>query len=229
MTLKEYRDIAIIKTHIEGHKLFPEARLNFIVNKALKFVQVQLNGLGYKKWEKSIVYTGITLIADTLGSVSVKKASIPIDMLESNSSLIMIDTTDGTLKGTSKQEFSPTQFESTCSSAFSAPMVREAGYTRLANFIYFYPPTITRVICYYFSVLADLSNDTDTSLVPVEFEDSVIQKAVNDIRVDLGEIKDSEAADKEVSDALTNAYQKVAGAIAGRGDEIVKKESGVVE
>jgi hypothetical protein len=229
MTLKEYRDIAIIKSKVEGNSLFPVSRLNFLVNKALKFVQIQLNGLGYKKWEKSIVYTGSTLNSDTLGSVSVKKSAIPTDMLESPDSIIMVDATDGTLRGTSKQEFNPTQFESICSNSFNSPTVREVGYTRLANYIYFYPPTITQAVCYYFSVLADLSADTDTSLMPVEFEDSVIQKIINDIKVDLGEIKDPESADKEVSDALTNAYQKVAGSITSRGEDVVKKDTKIAE
>ena len=57
MTLKQFRDFGTIKTSIEGNRLFPEARLNFMINKAIKFVQSNLNGLGYKRWEKSAIYS----------------------------------------------------------------------------------------------------------------------------------------------------------------------------
>lgn len=53
MTLVQFRDIVIANTGIEGDRNFPSTRLNLYVNKATKFVQQKLNGLGYKKWEKS--------------------------------------------------------------------------------------------------------------------------------------------------------------------------------
>jgi hypothetical protein len=316
MTLKQFRDIGILKTGIEGHRLFPEARLNFMINKSMKFVQVQLNGLGYKRWEKSAIYsttastgavtattindaglgyvagdlivltaggnncivsvltvgsngevatlqiisegsgysiataistttnstggsgfkanvTAISaatlLVASTFGSVSVLKAQIPSDMLESSSSIIMMDVTDGTDKGTTKLEYNPNQFESMCHNSYSAPTIKEAGYMRLANYLYWFPATITTAICYYFSTLVDLVSDSETSLMPIEFEDFVMQKFVNDIKSDLGEIKDVQMADQEIANAITNAYQKAIGTIAQSGIAMKQKDNEVVQ
>jgi hypothetical protein len=316
MTLKNYRDIVIIKTGIEGNRLFGETRLNFMVNKAIKFVQSKLNGLGYKRWENSVTYsttgasgsvTGVSvyaggtnyvvgdlivitfganncvlnvlttgasgavasvgivqagsgysvatnlstttnsvagsgfkahvtaissaflLNATALGSVSCVNSPIPVNMLESSSSIIMVDVTDGSSRGTTKLEYSPTQFESACSNSYMAQTIKEAAYMRLANYIYFYPATIITAILYYFCALADLVSDADTSQMPVEFEDFVIQKLVNDIKADLGEIKDVQAADAAVANAISDAFNKAVSTSAQRGSAMTQRDSEVVQ
>ena len=294
MTLKQYRDMAIIKTSIEGKRLFPAARLNFMINKALKFVQLNLNGLGYKKWEAAKTYTTtastgqvatvaigsnagtnyvtgdlvtiwaaghdcvltvtagsgivtalsivtkgtgysvasniathtnstaghdltvsvLTLTSDgllnatTFGSASTLSSNIPTDMMESDASVIMADVTDGSLRGTTKQEYSPGQFEAACGNSYSAPTVKESAYMRLANSIFVFPATITTMYLYYYKALVDLSVDTDTSDMPVDFEDFVVQRIVNDIKSDLGEIQDIQAANQTIANQISDTYKK---------------------
>lgn len=206
MTLSQLRDLIVAKTGIAGNRDFPIARLNQIINFAQHFVQINLNGLGYKRWEKS---ASTTLTAGSLGSISVQTAPVPTDMLETSQSIRLIDVTDGTNHGTSSLELTPAQFEAQCKNSYLAPTVVEPAFMRLSGKIYFYPNTINAATLHYWSELAALAADGDTLGVPDEFAEFVVRQAVNAVQADLGIIKDKVAADQEIVVALKNAYQQV--------------------
>lgn len=211
LTLAQYRDLVSAGAHVEGHQDWPFVRLNLVVNQALKFVQSKLNGLGYKKWEKSGT---LTLTSSTIGALTTKRAAIPTDMLESPQAIKMLETTGATNNGSTNRELEAEKFEAECANSFLAPTEREAAYTRLDNYIHLSPSTITGATIHYFAVLAELAADSDTSTLPVEFEMYAIQKAINDVKA----IQDP-TLDISKMDAMVSA------AIASTFDDFLKTES----
>jgi len=227
MTLLQIRDYLTMKAGIQGNRMFPQARLNQIINFARKFVQINLNGLGYKRWEKSATLTPMASIS--FGSIRVRSSDIPSDMLESSQSIILLQTSDDTIVATTKQEYSPSQFENVCANSFSAPTVKEPAYTRLANYILLFPETIISAVVYYYGALVDLVDDSDPSGVPVEFEEYVIQKALVEIQGDLSAAFDKAKGDQEVVASLGNAYQKFLGVVQQKQVNQKQKEAGVIQ
>lgn len=204
LTLAQYRDLISIGAHVEGHQDWPVIRLNLIVNQALKFVQSKLNGLGYKKWEKS---GALSLSSSTIGAITTKRAAIPTDLLESPRAIKMLDCTDGSSTGSTNRELEAERFEEVCSNSFEAPTARQSAYTRLNNYVHIYPASITGATIHYFAVLAELSSDSDTSTLPVEFEMYVVQKGINDVRAIMDPTLDQSQLDAMISRAIGSTFE----------------------
>ena len=226
MTLLSMRQYLTLKAGIAGNPLFPAARLNQIINFARKFVQLNLNGLGYKRWETAYP---LTLGTTTFGSIGAVYGLIPPDMLESPASIILIQTSDGTTKAITRNEFSPTQFENSCSNSFEAPTAKDPAYMRLAGTIYLYPSTLVSAILFYYAALADLINDVDDSAIPAEFEEFVILKALTEIQSDLSPAYDKAKGEANVIAQLGNAYQKYLGSVGQKQTQNKQQEQEVIE
>jgi len=204
LTLAQYRDLVSIGAHVEGHQDWPFVRLNLVINQALKFVQSKLNGLGYKKWEKS---ASLSLSASTIGAITTTRAAIPTDLLESPRAIKMLDCTGATNNGSTNREIEPERFEKVCSNTFEAPTERQAAYTRLNNYIHLFPSTITGAVIHYFAVLAELASDSATSDLPVEFEMYVVQKAINDVKAIQDPTLDISKMDAMISGAINSTFE----------------------
>ena len=100
---------------------------------------------------------------------------------------------------------------------------------RLANKIYVFPATIISARIFYYAAIADMANNTDTCVIPTEFEEYVISKASNDILAALGQLKDKNQADAEVAASISDAYQKFVGVMQQKGAAMPQRDSEVVQ
>jgi hypothetical protein len=57
ITLLNYREQIQIDYKVDGDPNFPASRILVFINQAQRFVQMQLNGLGIKRWEKATRFT----------------------------------------------------------------------------------------------------------------------------------------------------------------------------
>lgn len=213
-TLLQLRDQIIIDAGISGHHLFPTARLNRMINLAQRYVQTQLNGLGMKKWEAT---DSLTLASVTFSGEATKRASLSTDcpnMLESPNSIIMIEA----LALISAVEYygiavevDPKLFEEQLKNTYLAPTTSKPIFTRLANYIYIAPSTVTSATAYYYKAVTDLSSDSATTEIPLEFEDFIIKKVVVDIDDILGKLQDKELAQNQIEKDIRATYEKFLG------------------
>lgn len=212
-TLKEYRDQCIIDSGVSGNPLFPILRLNRMINLAQRYVQTNLNGLGMKKWETS---DELTLSASTTFSGGgVRKSSLAVDcpnMLESPNSIMFIATTDsGTSTDAIAYEVDRKNFQDQLLNTYLSPTEKKPIFMRLANFIYLAPSTIDTATAYYYKAVADLTSDSSSTEIPLEFEELVIKKVVLEIEAILGKIQDKVVATQQLEKDIQTTYEKYIG------------------
>ena len=209
-TLLQIRDQIIIDAGIKNNPDFPIARLNRIINLAQRYVQTNLNGLGFKKWETSISIG--TPSEGFHGATAIKTFTVATleDMLESPSSIILIETSDGSTKGIARP-VDPDVFEEQISNTYLAPTLAKGVFTRLSGNILLAPSTITSGTAHYYKNIAALSADSDTTTIPLEFVEFIIKKSVNDINEALGKLQNSAKATQELEARLSEVYQKFHG------------------
>jgi hypothetical protein len=209
-TLKNLRDQIIIDSGIEGNPKFPPLRLNRIINLAQRYVQTQLNGLGIKKWEAK---DALTLTPDTFIGVAVKTANLSTDcpnMLESPASIIFIETSYNDSYGIA-YEIDIKQFEEQILNSYLQPTPNKPIFMRLANKIYIAPNSITSASAYYYKAVTDLANDTDTTEIPLEFEEYIIKRSVMEIDSINGKLQDKQLALQQLDAELRGSYEKFLG------------------
>jgi len=202
-TLKELRDQIKIDAGLLGNNNFPDPRLNRMINLAQRYVQIQLNGLGMKKWETSITPTlsPSTYAGNTLATFSMSSLT---NVSESPKSVLQIDCSDGTSAGIAR-EVSPDNFEEILQNTYSPPSVTQPRFMRLGGIVFIAPSTITTANVYYYKVVADMVADTDLTEIPMEFERFIISKAVNEIyRIQNKAAKSEGELDQEIQ----TAYEK---------------------
>ena len=209
-TLVQLRDQVYLDAGIKNDPNFPPARVNRIINLAQKYVQTMLNGLGFKKFEKSVSIG--TPSAGFHGATAIKTFPVSTleDMLESPSSILMIETSDGSTKGIARP-IDPNVFEEQISNTYLAPSLAKGVFTRLSGNILLSPATITQGTAHYYKNIAELSSDYDTSEIPVEFIEFVIKKAVLDINESLGKLQNTAKATQDLENRLSEVYQKFHG------------------
>ncbi len=209
-TLAQIRDQVILDAGIKNNPDFTPARLTNTINLAQRYVQTMLNGLGFKHWETSVSIG--TPVAGFHGATAV--ATVPVstlaDMLESPASILMIETLSGTTKGIARV-VDPNVFEEQISNTYLAPTASKPTFTRLSGNILLSPSTITAGTAHYYKSIANLSQDTDTSDIPMEFVEFVVKKAVNDVNESLGKLQNSAKATQELETRLAEVYQKFHG------------------
>ena len=86
MSLAQFRDQVELGANIKGDPDFGVTRVNRKINLACRYVQIQLNGLGFKKWETAMP---ITPLAGTFSGAAIKKIGVNnlTNMLESPRSI----------------------------------------------------------------------------------------------------------------------------------------------
>ena len=159
-SLTNFRDQVILDASIKGNPDFAFVRLNRIINLAQRYVQAQLNGLGFKKWETAMP---ITPIAGTFAGKNIKKIGIGVltNMLESPRSIIFIEVTDGTLYGVAYPT-DANKFKDKVTNSYDQATMLDPVFTRLANAILLTPSGITGGTVYYYKCINDLSDTTLT-------------------------------------------------------------------
>lgn len=209
-TLLQIRDQVFLDAGIKNNPDFPPARVNRIINLAQRYVQTMLNGLGFKRFETSISIG--TPSAGFHGATAIKTFTVAtlLDMLESPSSILLIETSDGTTKGIARP-VDPNIFEEQISNTYLAPSLAKGVFTRLSGNILLSPATITSGAAHYYKNITDLSGDTDTSEIPLEFIEFVIKKAVLDINESLGKLQNTAKATQDLESRLSEVYQKFHG------------------
>ena len=212
-TLLQLRDQIILDAQIEGSPDFPIARLNRIINFAQRYVQTQLNGLGMKKWESS---DSLSLTNRTWVGLSVGTANLSSDcsnMLEMPGSIKYIHCVDGSSNDGLAKELDDRRFYEIVSNTYTAPTVAEPAFMRLAQRIYIYPAPTTAT-AYYYKAITDLSSNTDTTEIPVEFEEFIVKRSVLEVDDIKGKLQDKELAlrqlDKEIRETHERHFMKLA-------------------
>lgn len=212
-TLKQIRDQIIIDAAISGNPLFPTLRLNKMINLAQRYVQTNLNGLGMKKWETSDTLT-LTATVDGFAGHDVQISDLSTDcpnMLESPNSIIFIQTVDDANAYGIAYEIDIRSFQEQLDNTYLSPTLSKPVFMRLANKIFIAPYTVDQAIAYYYKAVTDLSSDSATTEIPIEFEDFVIKKTVLDINEILGKLQDKELAQRQLEKDIQQSYEKFLG------------------
>ncbi len=209
-TLAQIRDQVILDAGIKNNPDFPPLRLTNSINLAQRYVQTMLNGLGFKHWETSIAIGTPTAGFHGATAILTFPVSTLVDMLESPSSILMIETTSLTTKGIARP-VDPNVFEEQVSNTYLLPTLAKPIFTRLSGNVLLSPSTITGGTAHYYKSVANLSADADTSDIPIEFIEFVVKKAVNDVNESLGKLQNSAKATQELETKLSEVYQKFHG------------------
>lgn len=212
-TLKQIRDQIIIDAAISGNPLFPTLRLNKMINLAQRYVQTNLNGLGMKKWETSDALL-LTSTAKGFAGHDVQISDLSTDcpnMLESPNSIIFIQTVDDANAYGIAYEIDIRSFQEQLDNTYLSPTLSKPVFMRLANKIFIAPYTVDQAIAYYYKAVTDLSSDSATTEIPIEFEDFVIKKTVLDINEILGKLQDKELAQRQLEKDIQQSYEKFLG------------------
>ncbi|MFA5715245.1 MAG: ubiquitin-activating E1 FCCH domain-containing protein [Candidatus Paceibacterota bacterium] len=159
-SLKDFRDQIILDANIGGSANFGDPRLLRIINLAQRYVQAQLNGLGFKKWETS---RSVTLFNSFFAGTAIKTFgmnNLP-NMLESPRSIFFMEVSDGISHGIALPK-DPIEFRDNIMNKYSLPSIKDSIFIRLANNIYLAPSTITGAVVYYYKTINDLSESSLT-------------------------------------------------------------------
>jgi hypothetical protein len=211
-TLKKLRDQVARKAGIVGNAQFPETRVNQIVNLAQRYVQIALCGLGMKKWETyQVITAGLTAEAFKSGTSNVKTVEIDSTyfprLLESPKSIKLIEVDDTTNYGIAK-EVDEHIFADLLGDSYSTPTVNNPIFMRLSNKIYLAPLAITTAKAHFFQSVGDLSSDSSETIIPFEFEEFIIRKAVMEIDEVLGKISNKQLASSQLDNELKTVYSQ---------------------
>ena len=160
MSLAQFRDQVELGANIKGDPDFGVTRVNRKINLACRYVQIQLNGLGFKKWETAMP---ITPLAGTFSGAAIKKIGVNnlTNMLESPRSIPFIEVTDGTLFGVAYPT-DANKFKSKVINIYDQATMKDPVFTRLANMLLLTPVGITSGTAYYYKCINDLSDSTLT-------------------------------------------------------------------
>lgn len=213
LTLKVIRDLVILDCGIQANPQFPPVRVNKEINLAQYYVQMQLNGLGMKHWEK--VGNGNVLMGSFAGTpcrLITVSSDLP-DMLEMPGAIKYITTTGvGGVNGIGF-EVDDRQFLKQMLNTYSAPSLTEPIFCRVGGQIFAAPNTISTIQFTYYKRVAPLTTDASLSEIPDEYEDFILARAEFQIKNKMGLIKDAVLESKAIDNAIAEAYNKYLGAI----------------
>lgn len=210
-TLKQLRDKVIIdRPNLIGHPDFPDARLNKELNLAQRYVQTEIAGIGFYKWQASASATA-GLSATTHAGVNVK--TVPINatyfpnMLESPKSIRYFDISDGSTSGIAR-EVAEQNLQEKLSNTYTAPTLKQGSFTRIDNNVILAPSTITTATVHFLKVVTDLSSDSDTTEIPPEFEGFILKKVLIELDDILGKLDSKASAMQQLGMDIQKAYQE---------------------
>lgn len=200
MTRKEIRDKVEIDAGILGNEMFPHTRLNEMINQAQRYVQIKLNGVGLKKWATTNSPEAYT--NSTWAGYNVTYISLPSDFLEGNDAINATTTSSG-VTGYAV-EVRNEDFEERLRNSYTTPTTKYPVFTRMDNKYYFYPRVSSMTLRYYKRV-PDLSSDSSTPEIPLEYHDMIVDKVVLEIKKILNNqlyVLEDRKLDKEIEDAF---------------------------
>ncbi|MFC2135985.1 hypothetical protein ACFLTH_15320 [Bacteroidota bacterium] len=213
MTLKQLRDKIILDAHIEGNPKYPIDRLTKMVNDAQKYIQMELVGLGIKKWlTRQVITAGLTAGAfnsstNNVDIVTIGSTYFP-SLLESAKPISFIEVTDATTYGVAFP-VDEDEFTEALGNSFLAPTLKKPIFTRIGASVYIAPITVTVATAYYNKVITDLSADDGVSEIPVEYEDLIVKRVVDEIKgdkvpltIDINEIYKTQMSQNASKDAI---------------------------
>lgn len=177
MTREEIRAKAQLDANVLGDEMFPNKRLNEMINQGMRVLQVKLNGLGMDKWETNKDYSVFT--STTFYNKPITAVSLPTDYLEGNN-LLHAETVSNTVNGLA-YETSFTKFPEILKNSYLTPSNQKPSFARVKNLLYIYP-RVTSFNLYYRKVLADLASDASEPEIPLEFQPLIVDWVVTEIK-----------------------------------------------
>ena len=212
-TLKQIRDKVILdRPKLIGNIDFPEARLTKEINLAQRYVQSEIAGIGFYKWQTSYAVTA-GLTAGTHAGYNIKTVAINVtyfpNMLETPKSIRYFDIDDGTTKGIAK-EVAEEHLQEKLGNTFGAPTLKQGAFARIDNSVILAPSTITAATAHYYKIVADLSGDTDITEIPTEFESFVIKKVLIEVDDIMGDLSNKASAVQQLANEIQATYQGIA-------------------
>lgn len=205
-TLLNLREQIRLDYKLEGDPNFPITRLTLMINQAQRYVQIQLNGLGFKKWEKIAT---LTLGPNVFVNKSLMNAALSLtpDMIESPKSIRFVEVGDGTTYGLAYEVSEAFAYEH-LNNSLLAPTIKDPFFFRMDNFIWLAPSTILTGTLHYYAVITDLAADTDATQIPTEFVQYITKRVGIEIDAIRGLIVNKDNAIAGLSDQITGAWQK---------------------
>lgn len=181
--LVELRDQLVIDAGVEGDPKFPIPRLNRMIALAERYVQTELNALGFKKWEKSLTVTkigsgsGVEGFADSYFNSATKNvavATIPFthsavsylkDILESPSSILFVSCdfySAPTHAYGLAYEVDKDRFKESLMNTYLAPTKKSPIFMRLGNKLWVAPYAdstynLQSITVFYYKVITDIT------------------------------------------------------------------------
>lgn len=197
MTLKQMRDKARLDAHILSDEMFPNARLNEIINQAQRSIQVKLNGLGMEKWATT---ASPSVSSSTWAGFDVSYITVPTDYLEGANTISATSVSSSTVGYVS--EIPTGQFEERLRNSYMQPTAKYPAMTRMDNKYYFFP-RVDSVVFRYRNLVTTLSSDSDVSEIPLEYHDLIVDKVVleiNKIKKQQSYVLEEQRLDKDIEE-----------------------------
>ena len=197
MTLKQMRDKARLDAHILSDEMFPNARLNEIINQAQRSIQVKLNGLGMEKWATT---ASPSVSNSTWAGFDVIYITVPTDYLEGANTISATSVSSSTVGYVS--EIPTGQFEERLRNSYMQPTAKYPAMTRMDNKYYFFP-RVDSVVFRYRNLVTTLSSDSDVSEIPLEYHDLIVDKVVleiNKIKKQQSYVLEEQRLDKDIEE-----------------------------
>lgn len=212
-TLKILRDLVFLDAKIESDPDFPPARIDYLINQSQRYVQSKLNRLGFKKFETTadLVLSVTTFVGMTTKSAAITQLTgymetSPIKYINT-SGMEIINGINSMVHGQAF-ELPDEIFRERIISSISVPTLKYPKFMRTANFLHFYPYTITSAKAFYYRSLNDLTDDNDLTEIPIEFELFIVEKTVIDILNRKGVIQDMQKAVASLDRKIADKYQE---------------------
>lgn len=219
-TLKNFIDQIVIDNGLSGNVNFPASRITRMVNLAQRYVQMQLNGLGMKKWENSLAITtglGQKLSDGQFAGQAVKvfdiSATIP-SMAESPKAIKFIEVSDTTVTPNVfglAFEIGENNFLENVTNSFMTPTVKNSKFMRLSGRVFIAPNSITNATIHYYKTVQDLVNDNDISEVPQEFDSQILKSVQIELDAILGKLNDKQSAINQLDKDIASQWDKFLG------------------
>lgn len=214
-TLKQLRDQLVLENQsIVGDPYVGATMLNKWINDAQKFVQLQLSGLGMKKWEtpKIFTYPG-TMGLGSIGGIAFKTIDINStnfpDIIEDVKAIRYISLTHtrglNTYYGMAR-EISEENIED-CDNSYMKPTIKSSGFIRTSAKIYIAPDSATAATVHYTRVVTNLTEEDDNTEIPQEYEEFIIKRAKLSIDFYLKKFVDDGLLVQSLAKEIQEKYQ----------------------
>lgn len=223
-TLLSLRDqIKFKRPEIQGKPEFIDAVLTQYLNEGQKYVQTQLVNLGIKQWEAS---DSLTLSAGTFAEKNVKTANLATDcpsrLFDDKKAIkfIMCSASGDSDLGQAKY-VDDDKFLELIRNSYLTPTLKQPVFTRMSNLLYLAPSTIDTATAHYYKALTDLSSDSDSTGIPVAFEEFVVKRALIGIDEQLDKIQNKDEKINQLTKDLRDTFMSINTALQSENSDAV--------